>query len=336
MTTDATPAKSSISRKIWWLGIAIVLVIAAYTAAWFYAANRMQQGLSMFLEEGKASGVSGECVNSDVRGYPFRIGYYCDSVKIDDSQMAASATFGALRTAAQVYQPGHYVLELDGPMEMRAAPGMSVTANWNLLHSSVVNTRSGIERTSMTYDKLTGKAITPELPGTLSFAASHGEIHLRQNGPDLDAALSGDALTFSVEGLAGFPRPLDSRIDLTLYDQADLLARNAPKTGIRNSRGELRSASLDLGDGMIVDLSGPFSVNAEGLISGEINVSLKNISAWEQTLSVSFPEASDMIGNVAKMLKALSNGGNDASVKLNLRDGMAFLAFIPLGELPRL
>lgn len=336
MNSNAAPAKSSISRKIGWLGFAIVVVIAAYTAAWFYAANRLQQGLSMFLEEGKASGVAGECVNSDVRGYPFRIGYYCDSVRIDDNRMAASATFGALRTAAQVYQPSHYILELDGPLEMRAAPGMSLTANWDLLHSSVVNTRSGIERTSTTYDRLSGKAISPDLPGALSFAAEHGEIHLRQNGPDLDAALSGDALTVSVEGLAGLPRPLDSRLDLTLYDRADLLARSAPPEGIRNSRGELRSASLDLGDGMIVDLSGPFSVNADGLISGEINVSLKNISAWEQTLSATFPQAANLIGNVANMLTALSNGANDASVKLNLRDGMAFLAFIPLGELPRL
>lgn len=336
MTINAAPAKRSVSRKIWWLAITIVLVIAAYTAAWFYAAGRLQQGLTMFLEEGKASGVSGECVNSEVRGYPFRIGYFCESVRIDDSRVAASATFGALRTAAQIYRPGHYVLELDGPLEMRATPGMSVTANWELLHSSVVNASSGLERTSLTYDKLSGKAVAPELPGTLSFAADHGEVHLRQNGPDLDVALSGDALTLSVEGLASLPRPLDSSLDLTLYDRADLLERNAPQTGIRNSRGELRTASIDLGEGMIVDLSGPFSVNAEGLISGEINVSLKNVSAWEQTLSTSFPEASSLIGNVANMLKALSNGGNDASVKLNLRDGMAFLAFIPLGELPRL
>ncbi|WKL26080.1 DUF2125 domain-containing protein [Sinorhizobium meliloti] len=48
------------------------------------------------------------------------------------------------------------------------------------------------------------------------------------------------------------------------------------------------------------------------------------------------PDETDLIDNVANMLKALAGGKNEATVKLNVRDGTAFLAFVPIGMLPAL
>ena len=40
--------------------------------------------------------------------------------------------------------------------------------------------------------------------------------------------------------------------------------------------------------------------------------------------------------NIATMLTAPADGKNEASEKLNVRVGIAFLAFVPIGELPLL
>ncbi|MDO9417454.1 DUF2125 domain-containing protein [Pararhizobium sp.] len=335
MTVESPQTKSAAGRKIWWLTIVVLVAVALYSSIWFYSASKLQAGLSAFLEERKAAGLNGECVEGDVRGFPFRIGYFCKAVRIDDSRRATSVSFGELRTAAQIYQPGHAIIELDGPAEIRTAQGPSVAANWDLLKASVVATTTGLDRTSLVYDKMAGTLLTPELTGALAFSADHGETHIRQNGADLDAALSVDNLDLKLEGTS-LLRPVNSKADITIFDRADWLAGNAANPSLRNSRGQLRNAEVDLGDGMLLTVSGPFSVSADGLISGELDLGMKNISAWRTALSTSFPQATNMIDNAANMLTALGGGENDTSLKLSMRDGAAYIAFIKLGELPRL
>jgi hypothetical protein len=94
--------------------------------------------------------------------------------------------------------------------------------------------------------------------------------------------------------------------------------------------------TLDAGEGMTAKLSGPFSVNDQGLISGEFALTLVNISTWRENLVKAIPEETDLINNVANVLAALAAGKNEATVKLNVRDGTAFLAFVPIGVLPAL
>lgn len=105
---------------------------------------------------------------------------------------------------------------------------------------------------------------------------------------------------------------------------------------LRGTRGELRQLTLDAGSGMSAKLTGPFSVNDQGLISGEFSLTLANIDAWRENFVKIAPDETDLIDNVANMLKALAGGKNEATVKLNVRDGTAFLAFVPIGMLPAL
>ncbi len=347
MTAADIAAPSPGSRKIRRLAIGIVLFLIAYSGAWFFAANQIETRLAAFLVDRKANGSSAECDGMDVRGFPFRIGLFCNSVRLDDAGRGASASFGALRSAAQVYRPGHAIVELDGPAEVRFSPGMTVSADWTLLHASVQATLSGLNRTSITYDQLAGTAILPAFeddaaPGDTHkfiFNAGHGEAHLRQNGADLDAALSVDKFDLKLDdGLSLLP-PVNASADLTFVDRASLMQRGSWRPdALRGSKGEMRNVTLDLGNGMVTTASGPFSVNDQGLISGEFSVTMKNIDGWRQNLVKVFPDKDDtvMVNNIANMLTALADGKNEATVKLNVRDGIAFLAFFPIGELPQL
>lgn len=347
MTAADIAAPSAGNRKIRRLAIGIVLFVVVYSGAWFVAANQIETRLANFLTERKASGSSAECDDMNVRGFPFRIGLFCNSVRLDDTMRGASASFGALRSAAQVYRPGHAIIELDGPAEIRFSPGMTVSADWELMHASVQATLSGLNRTSITYDQLAGTAMLPAFeddaaPGDthkVIFNAGHGEAHFRQNGPDLDAALSVDKFDLKLDaGLSLLP-PVNASADMTFVDRANLMQRGGWKPdALRGSKGEMRNLTLDLGNGMLTTATGPFSVNDQGLISGEFSVTMKNIEGWRQNLVKVFTDEDGtvMVNNIANMLTALADGKNEATVKLNVRDGIAFLAFFPIGELPQL
>lgn len=330
-----------------WLAIGILLFLVLYAGAWFFAANQIETRLPAFLSEDNGTGSSAECGGMTVRGFPFRIGLFCDTVRLDDAARGASASFGALRSAAQVYRPGHAVIELDGPAEIRVSPGLSVSGDWSLLHASVQATLSGLQRTSMTYDQLTGTAILPAThedaaigdTHKLAFLAGHGEAHLRQNGNDLDAAFSVDGFDTRLDNGPSLLPLLSASADMTLVDRAALMNAGGLKPGaLRNSKGEMRKLTLDLGNGMVTTASGPFTVDDKGLISGEFSVTMKNIEGWRQNLVKVFSneDGMAMVNNIANMLTALADGKNEATVKLNVRDGIAFLAFFPIGELPQL
>ncbi|MDX0666073.1 DUF2125 domain-containing protein [Sinorhizobium medicae] len=337
MTVTAVAKPSPAGRKFFWLATGIVLVSGLYSAGWFLAADQIRERLTAFLTERQAIGFSGECGAMEVRGFPFRLGLFCDKVRLDDTRRGASASFGALRSAAQVYQPGRAVLELDGPAEIRVSPGFTVSADWTLLRASVAASFSGVDRTSIAYDNLTGTARAPLTGAGLGFGASHGELHLRQNEGDLDAALSIEGLDLRPDEGPSLAAPADVSMDLTVAEKAEWLqsAHVAPHM-LRGSKGELRQLTLDAGSGMTAKLTGPFSVNDQGLISGEFSLTLANIDAWRENIVKIAPDEKDLIDNVANMLKALAGGKNEATVKLNVRDGTAFLAFVPIGMLPTL
>jgi hypothetical protein len=347
MTAADIAAPSAGSRKIKRLAVGIVLFLIVYCGAWFVAANQIETRLAHFLTEKKASGASAECDDMNVRGFPFRIGLFCNSVRLDDITRGASASFGALRSAAQVYRPGHAIIELDGPAEIRFSPGMTVSADWELMHASVQAALSGLDRTSLTYDKLAGTAMLPAFeddaaPGDthkIIFNAGHGEAHFRQNGPDLDAALSVDQFDLKLDAGTSLLPPVNASADMTFAGRGILMQRGGWKPdALRGSKGEMRNLTLDLGNDMVTTASGPFSVNDQGLISGEFSVTMKNIEGWRQNLVKVFTDKDGtvMVNNIANMLTALADGKNEATVKLNVRDGIAFLAFFPIGELPQL
>ncbi len=341
--TDMTAADmsndSGTSRKFRRLTIAVIAVVGVYTAAWFIAAQRVESRLQAFFEDGRANGFSANCDDMDVRGFPFRIGVFCNKVQLDDSTLAASASFGELRSAAQVYQPGHGVIELDGPAEIRVSPDLTISADWSLLHASVNAGFSGINRLSLAYDQMKATAMLPLTGDRLDLSANHGETHLRRNGPDLDVAANVEALDLRPDNGESLLPPLAAAVDLTLLDRADLAGMKPVNPHfLRGSKGELRNLTLDFGNGMVGTASGPFSVDDEGLISGKFKVTIKEIANLRPILVKAFPDEDSVaaINNTANMLRALNSGNNEATVTIDVRDGNASLAFFPLGELPAL
>ncbi len=335
MASSSRADTSGVTRKLIWLAGAIVLTGALYTGGWFYAASRLKDRVTQELAASEQGLRSASCSDLAVRGFPFRIGVFCDAVGIDDRASGLSASFGALRSAAQVYRPGHAVIELDGPAQVRVTPDLVFDANWDLLRASAVAWTDGLDRASVAYDGLQGRLNVPSQGLSIGIAATHGEKHVRRSGAALDVAASLDALTLDLGGKV-LP-PLNVAADLTIVDAARWIsAEGPPSTLPLGTSAELRGLSLDLGGDDRMTLSGPVSVDDAGYVSASLDLTIEGVKAWRNRISEVFPDAAETAKRVASAIKALSGGQDRATVKLSIRQGTVYLGLFPVAEIPPL
>lgn len=330
----AASSQSGTARKILWLGLAIVVAIGLYTAGWFYAANKLKETVLNAIAPTEAASVSGECGDIAFRGYPFRIGLFCSKVNVDDKENGVSASFGQLRSAAQVYDPGHIVWELDSPAEIRTGHGLTVSAEWQNLQSSLTTKLKGIDRTSLVIEDLKANAVSSVTGQTIDFDAAKTEMHLRQNGADLDGAITvTDAATVIKDWPQILPR-LSAIADVTLAGKAGMID-GSDETGLYGASGELRRVLADIGEGRTMRISGPFSFDNEGYLSGQFKVEIEKLGAWSDNAKQAFPQLQSTIDTARKLLGALAGGGDRASVDVVVDRGRATISgFIPLGKIP--
>lgn len=335
MASSSRAAPSKTTRKLTWLAIGVSIAAAVYAGGWLYAAGWVKERLSRRLEASQGRMVAYSCGDLDVRGFPFRIGVFCDTVGIDDRPSGLSATFGALRSAAQVYRPGHAVIELDGPAQVRVTPDLALFADWSLMHASAVAWTDGLDRASLAYDALKGRFTAPSAGLSVGIAARHGEAHVRRSGEALDVAGSSDGLVLDL-GDRVLP-PLDAAVDLTIADAAGWISAGGPPDDAPyGAKAELRRLSLDLGGGHRAVLSGPLSLGQDGMLSGTLDLDIEGISVWRDRIVEAFPEIADTANRVALAISGLSKGGDRASVKLALRDGTVYLGVFPIAFVPPL
>lgn len=331
----AASSRSGVSGKLWLLASGVVVVIALYTAGWFYAASFLKEQTLAILGSQKQNGISAECTDTDFRGYPFRIGLFCSRVAVDDQRNGISATFGALRSAAQIYAPGHIVWELDSPVEVRTSHGLSLSSTWDNFQSSLITRLRGVERAAFVIKNSKTNIASAATGQAFDISTGHTEIHARQNGKDLDVAISLQDTETIMKGMPKvFPR-MTTNLDLTLVGRAGMIDGSDPNgTALYGTQGELRSLGADMGEGRLVIVSGPFSFDQDGYLSGKLKVRIEQIDAWRNSLAESFPQIAPTLDTAAKMLTALGKGKN-VSVDLTINRGKVLAGgFIPIGEIP--
>ena len=78
--TIATP--SNAGRKIRWLGIAVAVIVALYSAGWFFVASKFETFLGQFVNQASPGNVIVTCGKLATGGFPFLIGFTCYTTEI--------------------------------------------------------------------------------------------------------------------------------------------------------------------------------------------------------------------------------------------------------------
>lgn len=316
------------ARRFVWFAVLTVLAIAAYSAGWFYVAGQIDARAETTLAALNRDGVEVTCANSTVRGYPFRIGIYCDEVAFADAAQGVAFSAGEFRSAGQIYDPRFLIGELDGPARLTAGPGLPpLELGWEILRASVRLATPLPERVSVE-----SRDVSVRAADTAPIASIEDiEAHMRPNGSDLDLALRFASLVLDSALVQGRQVPaLSGDADLAIEDGAALAASGA--RSLRGLSGTIRNVRLVAGNASI-SLSGPFAVDEQGLVDAQLQLSAENPQKLAALLGEALPEFAGQIESAFSGVAAL---GDAPSLPLTIARSRVSIAFLDLGELPPL
>jgi hypothetical protein len=326
--TEAAAKKPTYSRRFFWLAVFIVLLFGGYTAGWFYLADMLEKRAAALIAGLNRDGASAECANPTARGFPFRIGLYCDRVAFARPAQGFGLTASNFRSAGQIYDPMRVVAELDGPASLALPGAAPLAVNWEALRASVRLATPLPQRVSLEARTLAATSAA----GSPVASVQALEAHMRPNGADLDLAATFEGLALDPGIVAGRTLPpLAGQADLGITGGVALVGSRVES--LRGQSGTVRNLAFSTSADTGMTLSGPFAIGADGLLDATLRVTVRNPNGLSAVLAEAFPERSDQITMSLSGLAAL---GRNPSLPLRIVRGRATLGFIPLGQIPPL
>lgn len=322
---------------------AIAAIGAGWYTAWNWGADEIDRQAGKAIAGIASQGGRLDCRDRTVAGFPFRIGVSCSAVEFAPPGGGAVSA-SSFRSAAQFYDPGKVVGEMDGPALIQLPDGRRFELNWEVLRSSL---RANLDSINALSVELRQPVLSEgrDTAGEQVLARSdEAQFHARRSPQDnnaLDIALSAQALRDDQERFPGFSLAVEARLDAI----ADKIAAGGNPLAILRREGlsgEASKVEIAPSEGGRLTLSGPFTVAPDGLLDGEITVTAERIAALGAFFTALAPGEAEMIGNVAGLLSSLETGssgegaGKTASIKLTIVRGNVSLGLIPVGELPPL
>jgi hypothetical protein len=329
-TSRATsPGAAPASRKIRRLGIAVAIVVALYSAGWFLLASKFEDFLKSHLDG--VGPIDIQCPGLATSGFPFLIGFTCDKTEIADGSTGNSLTAGAFRAAARIYSPGSAVVELDSPAHVSLSDGSSLAAEWKSMRSSFSVGFSQLKTLSAVGEDVSLNYLSDRLYEAIVIEASHGELHIRGNGGNLEAAILARDFQLGAEGAEPILPKLATSLQITFDGKAGLL-EGRPVLA-KPMKGQLTSFKIEMPDGLYGELSGPYEIDDAGYISGEFKTHLEKLALWEQHLLRLFPGGESTISGMAALLRGLAKD-DKVTVNLVIDKGTITLSMVPIGHIP--
>ncbi|MEM7068435.1 MAG: DUF2125 domain-containing protein, partial [Pseudomonadota bacterium] len=218
-------------KKTVLLLVIIFVLGAGWAAGWFFVANTVEQA----LETGKTRLASQDkifqCPNQEINGFPFRINLTCAETTYIDNAQGFSFEAGELRSAAQAYQPGKAVVEVDGPAVMVVGSRDTYDLKWDTLRASFTAGLSGVETFSSVGTKVTVK---PANPIQEPFVIENFQAHSRKaEVNDVDMAL----LSTGIASQNALWPEFDLTLNVRFADVYDALLKNPDLKKITQRQG---------------------------------------------------------------------------------------------------
>ncbi|WP_306026026.1 DUF2125 domain-containing protein [Oceaniradius stylonematis] len=314
-------------RRIGWLMTAVIAAIVLYSAGWFWAADMVDRTVTASANDERAS-LRFSCPGQDVRGFPFRIGVFCDAFEVAAADGSFVASGGAVRSAAQVYDPRRVVAEIDSPVTIYDAAGTAYRLDWSV---GRINAATAPVNERMVAFEADDIRVGLDGIGELARADRLG-LYVREQGAAMDVAMRPRALTVDpalVGGRALPPVGLD--IDLRLEDWASTWASGPVAAG----SGMINRVALLLTDDRGVIVEGPFRLSPDGLISGDFSVRVVDVPGVLAAARDIVPELAPQIETLAAAApRQASMPDDELSLSFTVREGRVFAGFLPLGRIP--
>lgn len=329
--TSSRTGSTGTARRFTWLAAAIVAAIALYSGGWYFAAQSLTTEANAALKRLSGNGDRASCENIEARGYPFRIGLFCDSIFVERRIDGFALQAGALRSAAQIYAPRQVVAELDGPARINAPGLLPLKLNWESVRASARLTTQLPERASLVAGRLKVDIDEPGETEGEFLRAQELQLHFRPAGNDIELGLriSGAEAGDTLPG-PDLP-PLSGIADIAIDNGVDRFARGA--ITLPGSSYVVKRLDLTFEGGGSVSVAGPVAIGQDGLIDATLEIHTGETTRLMEVLATAYPHLSSQLAALSAGLAAL---GPDQSLPLRIRKGVAIFGFIELGRIPPL
>lgn len=316
-------------RRWRWLIVALVVAFAAYSAGWFWMADRLKTEADGAVAALNTKGVAAGCTNLEVSGFPFAFTVTCDNVAYQDDARDIAASAGAFYATVMPLWPFDARARLEAPLRT-AIPGMPpLWIDWDNLRASIKLSFSTPRDVTLTAEGLSGQTDPADDSEPVQiFSAAQAQAQFQPNG--LDLAYRGSFTDLEID-----PEILDGRALPPLAGSGIILIKNGLAllatrlTGLRGQAIEITYLDLSSGEAK-VSVSGPISVDANGLIDANLKIGLQNPNAVAAVLAGAIPEKAR---EIQQGFAALAMFGKQPSMPLRIVKGKASLGFIPLGRI---
>jgi hypothetical protein len=155
---------------------AVVLLAAAWTAGWSYAASEAEARIAAWRAKEAGVGRVHACGRQTVGGFPFRLEVRCLNAATEFRNIKPPLVVRAKEVlmVAQVYNPTHLVGEVTGPLTVTEPTRLLYTGTWSQAQFSLRGMPATIDRLSITFDGM--KLVQP---GATVATAERLELHGR-------------------------------------------------------------------------------------------------------------------------------------------------------------
>lgn len=300
--TDTVPATQikdriqGLSRKVIALGLAVLVVVALWSAGWFWGAGEIRRQIGLLAAADGETAPQVTCGTVNVSGFPFRFDIECADLGILDQDRSVS--LAGLRATVMVYNPTHVVFSAKGPARFdNALTGSESRLDFTgfegsarVVTSDLIKGLGGvgwrIGRVSLVAEGVEWNETVVE--DLLQAKVGHAELHLMDmpEAHDVEGGTAGLALYASVTdatlpGLAvqNGKASLEAELsqvpdDLMALADPSLLTRWVSRSG---SFKLVRFAGDQPSPEESFDVSGEARLGPDGLINGNVSYRTKGV-----------------------------------------------------------
>jgi hypothetical protein len=270
-------------KRIIGLGVLVLVVCAAWTGAWLWAAGQVDGYVRSMANNDGQSTPRVACASFAVGGFPFGFDLTCADATVTFGDTTVTAH--GLKATALVYNPTHVLVFAQAPIGVADAfTGSQSRLDFASLEASARLSGWRIGRVSLVIDKPVWNDTV--LEDRLLASADHAEIHLEDDPSKHDAAAGTAALATYAKldnlvapgfQVAAGQSTFEGEItglgdDVRRYGDADVLRRWQAEGG----RFEL--AGFTGSDGATTfDATGNFGLDGQGRVEGQVKLASKGL-----------------------------------------------------------
>lgn len=320
----------------------VVLVAALmWSAYWVIGSRSLANGFTAWFDARRAEGWVAEYDDFGVRGFPNRFDATWRAITLADPDTGVALDMPIFQLLALSYKPNHVIAAWPQEMQL-STPSDKLTLTNDRLRASLrlaPNTALELERVV-----LEGLNIGLKGAGT----GHLGEVHLaaeRRDDTTYRVGIDAQDLTPPSQALQNIfgDQALPETMQVAHLDATIAFDRPWDISAIEVSRPQptrIAISALRAAWGVMeFQANGEIDVDINGRVSGTLAMQAVE---WQDMLEIARTSgalsdtAASAARGVLQMAANASGNPNSIDVELTLKDGIAYLGFIPLGPVPRI